>query len=348
MTVTGKIKGKTHLMSTVGITAIVRHVYDFNVQITPEKKSVDPGEDVSFDVRIKNKGNGQDIITPSPYDINLGWNVSFVLQGFKVSSMDLYYKGWANFSITMTIPKNSLAGSYQVGVNISGVDKTEIRYITVIVNQTYNMRVVPYPYDANKENSQKTEGSLDPGRIVPFMVEVKNDANGPDIVNLTIEGIDDDWDAWFGAVANTPDYTRNVKYIDFDIPMTVSNLGADINYLPNASTANRLTLNLPTRQAAWVTLYIQAPVDSLANTIKTISILGTSKGGSKDSPADNKASIDLTILYPDLSIPGTIAVTVPDGEVSAGEIATVSVNIRNVGDIEAVNVVILSRSIIKR
>jgi uncharacterized membrane protein len=356
MTITGKIKGKTHLMSSVGVTAIVKHVYDFNVKIDPEQKSVDPGEDVTFNVAVQNRGNGKDIVTPSPYDVNLGWNVSFVLQGFTVSSIDLYYKGWANFSITMTVPANTIAQQYKVGINISGIEKTIIRYLVVDVNQTYNMKVFPYPYQANSENPQKTEGSLDPGRIIPFMVEVQNNANGPDRVNISIEGLDDNWNAWFGAVANTPDYTRNVKYVDFDEEMTISNLGADINYLPNSSTVKRMTLYLPTKQTSWVTVYIQAPLDALQDSKKTISVKGDSSGGSKDDQSDNKASIDLTVLYPDLTVSGLIGVNTPDGKPSAGEIATISVNIRNVGDIEAVNVVVslkidgkeVKRAVVKR
>jgi hypothetical protein len=356
MTITGKIKGKSHLMSAVGITAIVRHVYDFSVKIDPEKASVDPGEDVTFDVFVKNLGNGKDVISPSPYDVNLGWNVSFVLQGFTVTSIDLYYRGWANFSITMTVPENTIAQQYKVGINISGVEKTEIRYIIVDVNQTYDMKVLPYPYNPNTENPQKTEGSLDPGRIIPFMVEIQNNANGPDRVNISVEGLDDNWDAYFGAVANTPDYTRNVKYVDFDEEMTVSNLGADINYLPNSSTVKRMTLYLPTKQTAWVTVYITAPMDALQDSKKTISVKGESSGGSKDDQSDNKASIDLTVLYPDLTVSGLIGVTTPDGKPSAGEIATISVNIRNVGDIEAVNVVValkidgkeVKRAVVKR
>jgi hypothetical protein len=356
MTITGKIKKKTHLMSSVGVTAIVRHVYDFNVKIDPEEKSVDPGEDVTFDIFVQNKGNGKDVISPSPYDIILGWNVSFILQGFSVSSIDLYYRGWANFSVTMTVPANTIAQEYKVGLNISGVEKTVIKYITVNVNQTYNLKVLPYPYDAKAENPQKTEGELDPGRIVPFMVEVQNMANGPDRVNISIEGLDDKWGAWFGAVANTPDYTRNIKYIDFDEELTISNLGADINYLPNSSTARRMTLFLPTKQTAWVTVYIQAPLDALQDSKKTISIKGESSGGSKDDQSDNKASIDLTVLYPDLTVSGMIGVTTPDGNPDAGEIATISVNIRNVGDIEAVNVVValkidkkeVKRAVVKR
>jgi uncharacterized membrane protein len=158
--------------------------------------------------------------------------VSFVLEGFSVTSIDLFYRGWANFSITMTVPKETIAQQYKVGLNISGIEKTVIRYVIVNVNQTYNLKVLPYPYNPFAENPQKTEGSLDPGRIVPFMVEVQNKANGPDRMNISIEGLDDKWGAWFGAVANTPDYTRNVKYIDFDEELTISNLGADINYLP--------------------------------------------------------------------------------------------------------------------
>jgi uncharacterized membrane protein len=356
MTITGKIKGKSHLMSAVGVTAIVRHVYDFQVKIDPEKESVDPGEDVTFNVMVKNLGNGKDIISPSPYDVNLGWNVSFVLEGFSVTSIDLYYRNWANFSITMTVPKETIAQQYKVGINISGIEKTVIKYIIVNVNQTYNLKVLPYPYNPHSENPQKTEGSLDPGRIIPFMVEVQNKANGPDRMNISIEGLDDKWSAWFGAVANTPDYTRNVKYIDFDEELTISNLGADINYLPNSSTVKKMTLYLPTKQTAWVTVYIQAPTDALQDSKQTISVKGESAGGTKDDQSDNKASIDLTVLYPDLIVSGMIGVTTPDGQPSAGEIATISVNIRNVGDIEAVNVVValkidgkeVKRAVVKR
>jgi subtilase family serine protease len=233
-----------------------------------------------------------------------------------------------------------------VGLNISGIDNTVIKYVEVKVNQTYNMKVLPFPYDPHSADPSYTEGTMDPGRIVPFMVEVRNEANGPDTVNLTIEGMGsggDNWNAWFAAVSNTPDYTRNTKYIDFDEKLTVSNYGSDINYLPNSSTVYRMTIHLPTKQTAWVMIYIQSPVDSLANTVKTISIKGDSSGAGKDNPNDNKASIGLTILYPDLTISDVIKISSPNGKPQNGEIVTISVNIKNVGDIEATNVIIVMK-----
>jgi hypothetical protein len=288
--------------------------------------------------------------------VNLGWNVSFMLEGFTVTSVDLYYRGWANFSVVMIVPKDTIANKYMVGLNFSDLEHTVIKYITINVNQTYDVRVHPYPYDKTAENPQSIEGYLDPGRIVPFLVEVQNRANGPDLVNLTLEGLDDKWDGWFGAIANTPDFTRNVKYIDFDELMPISNLGADVNYLPNSSTAKRVSIWLPTEQTAWVTLYIQSPIDALQDEKRTISIKGDSLGGSKDYQSNNKASIDLTVLYADLAIEGLIRVSAADNDISAGDLATISVNIRNVGDIEAVNVVValkidgkeIKRAVVKR
>ena len=117
-----------------------------------------------------------------------------------------------------------------------------------------------------------------------------------------------------------------------------------------------MTLILPTKQSAWFTIYIQAPVNALANSAHTISVIGDSKGGSKDPQEDNKASIDLTILYPDLTIDGIINIQGPNGPPNAGEIVTISVSIKNVGDIEAVNVVVslqidgkeVKRTVVKR
>lgn len=224
------------------------------------------------------------------------------------------------------------------------------------MNQTYDLYVHPYPYDPDSENPQRMEGTLDPGRIVPFMVEVSNNANGPDMVNISIEGLDDKWSAWFGAVANTPDYTRNVRYTNFDEVMTVSNQGADINYLPNSSTVKKMTLILPTKQTAWVTVYVQAPDDALEDTKKTVSVKGESSGGTKDDRSDNKASLDLKVLYADLAIDGRIELTAGDSSIDDGDLTTISVNIRNVGDIEAVNVIVVlkvdgkevKRAVVKR
>jgi uncharacterized membrane protein len=356
MTISGKIQGSTHLRSSVGITAIVRHIYDFEVTVDPEKISVDPGDEVILDISVQNLGNGKDVIMPSPFDVNLGWNVSFMLQGFRVTSIDLYYRGWANFSVVMKIPSDTIANQYKVGLNFSDLEKTVIKYIKIKVNQTFDLRVHPYPYDKFAENPQKTEGYLDPGRIVPFLVEVQNKANGPDLVNLSLEGLDDNWAGWFGAVANTPDFTRNVKYIDYDEMVIISNMGADINYLPNSSTSKRISIYLPTEQTAWLTAYIQAPMDALEDDRRTISIKGESSGGSKDDQSNNKASMDITILYADLMIDGLIHVTASDSDLTAGDLSTISVNIRNVGDIEAVNVVValkidgkeIKRAVVKR
>ena len=102
-----------------------------------------------------------------------------------------------------------------------------------------------------------------------------------------------------------------------------------------------MRLILPSMQKAWVTVYIQAPADALEDTQKTISVKVESSGGSKDDLSDNKAFMDLTILYADLTVDGLISLTAGDSDISDGDLSTISVNIRNVGDIEAVNVIIV-------
>jgi hypothetical protein len=282
------------------------------------------------------------MVTPSAYDINLGWNLTFLQDGFAITSLDLFYLGWANFTMSLDIPLTTLADSYNVGINVSGLGEPRApEYLKVIVNQTYDLKVLTYPGFGNVSTK-----SMFPMQTATFLFEVRNDANGPDTVILEIQDVPTGWYAYFGAVANTPDYTNNVQHVDFALPMNVTNIGPDVIYYTQTNVKeDTLNITLPTKQRCWVTVYLTAPEDAKKGDIRTINVIGQSKGvemfitDSNDDgyDDDNLASIKVSILLPDLAFSDKIQVT---GHLKVGELVTISVKISNVGDIEANNVMV--------
>jgi len=355
LNVIGVIEGATNFRSAAPLTVIVNHVFDFDA-VTIEKTgvAVDPGSTVWFTMQISNLGNGEDMITPSAYEILLDWNLTFYnKEGFQKYEVPIDYNSNIFLMGRLKVPENTRTGPYVVGVNLTGQGSSRVIYIKVYVNQTFDLHVT------SSENENNITTNIRPDQEKPFIIKVANKGNGFETITLRLGAtydhtndqmavLYDGWEGKFVAVANTPDFTTNIRPYDFREPIVVSNLQSDVYYTPNFTAAQasgtnldeirEIVLILDKGMTAWVHLTLKAPAFEVTSNTGT----GIEVAGSGIGPADwDKTHITLFVLFPDLEFVGKIEFsggTSDSYDAMVGDVVTIIVRIINSGDIPAENV----------
>jgi uncharacterized membrane protein len=362
LNVIGVIKDATNFRASAPLTVIVNHVYDFDaVVIEKDGVRVDPGNNVWFRMQISNLGNGEDLIMPNAYEILLDWNLTFYnLEGYQKYEFTMDWKSSIFINGRIKVPEDTRTGQYVVGVNLTGEGSSKVVYVKVYVNQTYDLQVKTLD-DTNVMTTQ-----IQPDQEKPFVLQVGNYGNGLERVTLRLgkqydpvrdqmEVLYDGWEGKFVAIANTPDFTTNIRPFDFTKEIPISNLVADVYYTPNFTAAavsgsnideiREITLVLDKGQTAWVHLTLKAPRFEVQSSATTdISVSGRGEGGPNDW---NETIIKLEVLFPDLVFVKDEkgkAIEFSGGSADSGfhatvgDVLTIIVKIKNVGDIPAENV----------
>jgi hypothetical protein len=362
LNVIGVVKDATNIRASAPLTVIVNHVYEFDaVVIEKDGVRVDPGNNVWFRMQVSNLGNGEDLIMPNAYEILLDWNLTFYnLEGYQKYEFTMDWKSNIFINGRIKVPENTRTGWYVVGVNLTGEGSSKVVYVKVYVNQTYDLQVETLD-DTNVMTAQ-----IQPDQEKPFVIRVGNYGNGLERVTLRLgkqydpvrdqmEVLYDGWEGKFVAIANTPDFTTNIRPFDFTNEIPISNLVADVYYTPNFTAAavsgsnlneiRDITLVLDKGQTAWVHLTLKAPRFEVQSSATTdISVAGRGEGGPNDW---NETIIKLEVLFPDLVFVKDEkgrAVEFSGGNADSGyhatvgDVLTIIVKIKNVGDIPAENV----------
>jgi hypothetical protein len=252
----------------------------------------------------------------------------------------------------INIPDDQLAGNYTTKVNVSSINDREIVKFYTEVNQIFDLSafgVVHSDETSDKElvGTIKPEPGVAPGSILNYVFEVTNDGNAPDTILLTLTSVGEDWGDWDGifiGLTNTEAYMTDVESLDFAEKI---NMAPEINpvaYLnSNEDTSlHQITVRLGVGQKVWVKVQISVPRDIPNTGLErrfNVEALSTDPDGillDEDS-TDNSVDIDLTVLFPDLLITGSIR---HPSQISSGSIVTISAEIKNDGDIDAENVIV--------
>jgi len=354
LNVEGVIVDATNFVSTAPLTVIVNHVYDFDADvIEKEGVAVDPGTSVYFNIQISNLGNGDDLIKPTAYEIMLDWNLTFFNQeGYQKYEVPLEYKATYFLLGRIKVPEDTRTQRYVVGVNLTGGGSTKVVYIAIFVNQTFDLRVT-----SEEEYNMVEEVYLQPNQEKPFIIKVANYGNGRENVVLKLgqdydpetdamTGLYQGWEGKFVAVANTPDFTQNIRPYDFREIIPVSNIGADVYYTPNYTVAGgsadelrEITLQLDKGMVAWVHMTLKAPENEVGGQANPVIVSGRGIGGEVDW---NAVTFNVTVLFPDLEFVDRIRFSGGSAggsyDAVVGDVVTIQVNIKNSGDIPAENV----------
>jgi uncharacterized repeat protein (TIGR01451 family) len=351
----GVIEGAPNFRSSAPLTVIVNHVYKFDaVVIEKTGVTVDPGSTVRFTMQISNLGNGEDNIMPSAYEIRLDWNLTFYnTEGFQKYEVTLDYDTNIYLIGRLKVPEDTRTGPYVVGVNLTGEGSSLVVYVKVHVNQTYDLRVT------SLENDNNITANIRPDQEKPFVIKVANKGNGLEMITMrlgaqydhTNDAMDvlyDGWEGKFVAVANTPDFTTNIRPYDFTKEIVISNLQSDVYYTPNFTAAaavgtnideiREITIVLDKGQTAWVHLTLKAPAFEVGEPHGT----GIEVAGSGEGPQDYDVThFTLYVLFPDLEFVGKAEFsggTSDNYDAKVGDVLTIIVRLVNSGDIPAENV----------
>jgi uncharacterized repeat protein (TIGR01451 family) len=351
----GVIETATNFRATAPLTVIVNHVYDFDaVVIEKQGVSIDPGKTVWFTMQISNLGNGDDLIRPSAYEILLDWNLTFYnKEGFQKYEVTLDHEANIYLSGRIKIPDDTRTGLYVVGVNLTGEGSSLVVYLKVFVNQTFDLRVTSI------DNDRNITANIRPDQEKPFIVKVANKGNGIETITMRLGAefdhtndamsvLYDGWEGKFVAVANTPDFTTNIRPFDFREPMVISNLVSDVYYTPNFTAAaasgtnldeiREIVIVLDKGQTAWVHLTLKAPAFEVGEASGT----GIEVSGSGIGPKDYDVThLTLFVLFPDLEFVGKTEFsggTSDNYDAKVGDVLTIIVRLVNSGDIPAENV----------
>jgi len=353
LTITGVIEGSPNYKDEVILTTIVNHVYDFDaVVLNKEGIRIDPGKTQWFAIQVSNLGNTEDILKPSAYQIKLDWNLTFYnVEGYQKYELLLDFDTSMTIKGLLKIPFNTRTGRYDVALNLTGIGSSKIVFLKVFVNQTYDLQV------RSLSGSNNLTSQIRPDQERAFTITVSNFGNGPERVALKLgakfdpvkdqmELLYDGWGGKFVAVANTNDFTTNIRTFDFREPVPISNMVPDVYYTPNYTASSdvveeirELVLILDKGQTAYVHLVLKAPYFETSSEIVSVDVSGKGVGGQKDFEV---TTLYLELLFPDMKFVDKMVLSGGSGSrntvARVGEMVTIQVKVHNTGDIPAEDV----------
>ena len=377
------LEGAPQVSDNVVLLTNVIQVYDLEASVPDTILSLHPGQQYEMPTTIDNIGNGPDRYDMAIQSItdSEGYTHVWDIDIPRVLFDELDRDESQEIPITISVPEKTLAGQYTIVLEVMSeeeYDGTRIRDLITLqveIIEFHDMRIV---LDPLVESKIKTTA---PGRTVRFVMNVTNFGNVPDIPTLHNHTIDaaGEWDLQPGMNQLDKWQIRFALLEGFDsefpiekncIELTMNDpIPADECYV--SATTNSLTL--PEMQA-YTTLNIVAIIDihpeaTLADReigIKVMSDFGSSEadGDYDETPSwedsctldlngdglpdnyspncdTNEQIVELRLRAPDLEI---YSVSVDEKRGSVGDMLSVNVQVRNIGNAHAtdVNIVLCS------
>jgi len=151
----------------------VSQVYGMDLTVDPVVRTAEPGTSVSFDLTVKNTGNGPDGAAVSFTDVPSGWGTHL-----SFSHVALTPFGGAMTTLTLDLPNEVVAGSYWLNVSASLDGAAIVRGKT--------LRVDISPRHEIAIGCDPCKASIDPGKTVQVPMNLSNKGNVPE--NITVNG----------------------------------------------------------------------------------------------------------------------------------------------------------------
>ncbi len=349
LSITHVIEGSPNYNEGVTLTTIVNPVHNFDaVVLNKEGIKIDLGKRGSFDVRISNIGNDQDVIKARGWKLEPGWELSlFNAEGNQNDEFLLDFETSMTIKGQLKVPINTRTGWYMVGLNLTGIGSSMVVYLKVFINQTFGLEVTMV------DGFKGMKMEVRPEQERSLVLKVKNKGNGLDHVVLSL-GADNDgtdrpagelgegWSGTFYAVSSTPEPPMNVRLVDLREPIRVPREGPDLYLItspPNLTGANPIDFHevfllLDEWTSAYVHLKMRAPSEGSEDRTYDLLVSGQGSGGRADH--DNE-TLRFEIHFPNVQYYGGITLSGGTGSrdriAKEGELLTIQVNIRNTGSI---------------
>ena len=248
----------------------VNQIYEVSVSVSGDtSQSGDPGDQLSYSITIKNKGNSDDTIALSLEGDQASW-------GSIVEDVDLDQGQSTTVNLTINIDEDATVGDNLITVNGSSEDSSnayDTSSVTVSVNKQYKVDMIV--------SSQ----AGDPGDTLKYPIRVQNKGTGTDSFKLSIDDYPSNW-----IVQLESEYVEDVEAGDestvnlsitipsgeqnqaFTTNITASSLGAaDENPPKWVNTTVGVTTIV--NQEYWIDLSVESStVDAIIGTPVTVSI----------------------------------------------------------------------------
>ncbi len=310
--------------------------------------NLNPGDKISLNLSVSNLGNGLTGANFYMFQLEIDWEFDFLFEGLSVDYVTLEPFQTVNLRLDITVPFNALADGipetpsfdpFSIIVNISGEENFEYLFLSVQVNRKSSVEIF------SSGDIEITE----PGAFTLFRICVRNEGNAWDEIQLNIEdlpmdiypatGIRKPWTIFFSSVSLDEQISgiNNVEFVDFTQTVDVTNLDRSTAYEPSNMREeliilNEITIRIPRKGVAWVTLTVEIPRYASARDVSfNVSSFCISSPGLELPVIQSTVSVrnaDLTFVG-DIELPGSI---------ETGELVSVMVNIKNTGDIRAEDV----------
>ncbi|UCE36047.1 MAG: hypothetical protein JSW00_10845 [Thermoplasmata archaeon] len=176
--------------------ANVEATYDVFIYPDNPQDTVDAGDTASFTCFVDNDGNDADIYQFTVIGLPPGWDYAI-----NPSSINVPAGGTGIIDIDVDTSKGSPAGVYTFDITATSLNdpsKSSTTELTIELRQVYKVEFTSSP----------SEKQADVGETVSYAINIKNDGNGPDTIELTLEGDD----AQYGFLYYSP--TENGQKIE--------------------------------------------------------------------------------------------------------------------------------------
>ena len=248
-------------MKTRNIFINVLQIYEVSVQVTGgSSKRGDPGDELTYLITVKNKGNGDDTFMLTLEGEKASW------ASMDVDDVDLSSGVTATLNLTVSIDDEATVGDYDIVVRGSSEDNptaNDTGTVKVTVNKQFKVDVVV--------SSQ----SGDPGATIVYQVRIQNEGTGTDTFSVTIDDYPGGWavDPVAFQVENVEAGKEEVVNISVSIKSGEDNKAFTINLTASSDEARKenppkyvnktVSLITTVNQLFWIDLSVQEAEDKI-------------------------------------------------------------------------------------
>ena len=156
----------------------VQQIYEVSVQVSGDSsKKGDPGDELSYQILVKNKGNGDDTFTLSLEGEKADW-------GSILDEVELTSGESTTVNLTVNIDDDATVGDNDIIVRGSSEDNPSVNdtgTVKVTVNKQFKVDVIV------------SSMSGDPGSTITYNVRIQNEGTGVDTFSVSIDDYPEGW-----------------------------------------------------------------------------------------------------------------------------------------------------------
>ena len=330
------LSGNDEIIATLELKMGVLQNYDVRATCSDRTEEAAPQEWAIYEIEVENEGNGEDTFDITKYSTNnthIGWTT------VDTSTLTLESEETATITVNVSIPHSTRPMEVIIQINVtSREDDTAKSNVVTITTVTQEFAIRLTSNNVNKDT--------DPGGMVKYYIDVKNDGTGTDTIEVSIvtEGSEGTYSSWASIPTNMLVFTLEPSMLkrvtvnvtppeDQEVGTYEITLKAESTNSPDEVIESIITttgVNAKRDVALEVTEDRKEVVPNLSGDKATVtySLKVTNKGTDKDrftlqilgSPySDHPSWIKLSTtsinsLNADADITVTVTVTIPNNE----------------------------------